>query len=95
MFKNRVATLVEYSFKEDRSNHDGYSESRRSPEEQMVNGLSQRHVGGTVRKNGTHSYRFLNERVGRLLTLQGYRTKGQAMLASWLCYPIQIDTIKL
>lgn len=54
LLKNRVSTLIEHSFKEDRSNHDGYSESRRSPEERLVDEISQRHVGGGLRWTGCY-----------------------------------------
>lgn len=36
LLKYKVPALVKYSFKQDRSNHDGYSKSRGSPEEQIV-----------------------------------------------------------
>lgn len=45
MLKYHVSTLIEHPFKEDRSNHDGYRESRRSPEEQLIDRVYQRHVG--------------------------------------------------
>lgn len=60
LFKNRVATLVEYSFKEDRSNHNSYGESGRSPEEQMIDGLRQRHVGEIGCRTGCRGKRFRN-----------------------------------
>lgn len=69
LLKNRVATLVEYSFKEDCSNHDGYSESRRSPEEQIVDGLCQRHVGERLRRTGCCSNKRPLQAVERIKIL--------------------------
>lgn len=48
LLKDRISTLVKYSFKEDSSNHDGYSERGCPPEEKIVDRLSQRHVDGSV-----------------------------------------------
>lgn len=44
MVKKTIAHLVEKSLKKYSWNHDGYSESGRSPEESVVNGPNQCHV---------------------------------------------------
>ncbi|KAF3849108.1 hypothetical protein F7725_015605 [Dissostichus mawsoni] len=64
--------MVKHSFKEDRSNHDGHGESGRSPEEQIVDGLSQRHVFGGLTEAEVTRFRSKSGSI-RFLTLRRHR----------------------